>query len=355
MKIVGFSVGKLSAPLNQPFRTALGSHAALENLRLTLQLQDGTMGFGEAAIATHITGETLEQTEKNLRGVGEGLIGRRVDHYGKISVSLHERLATNKTALAAVEGALLDLFTRYRKIPLWRLFGSTCQRLTTDITIVIADLAETRAAVKKFYRQGFRTFKVKIGQNEELDFERVLLVKKVAPRCRIYLDANQGLTADQTLRFLKRLDEAGIRPDLLEQPVPREDWEGLKKVNRLSAVPVCADESVRSLSEALRAIREKAVRVINIKLAKTGLLESRQIAQKADAAGIKLMMGGMLESSLAMTTAAHFAAGMGYFDYIDLDTPFFIRSGFDANPFLSSKGTYDLRRVKAGVGIPETG
>ena len=67
--------------------------------------------------------------------------------------------------------------------------------------------------------------------------------------------------------------------------------------------------------------------------------------------GMKLMIGGMMETSLAMTASAHLASGLGGFDYIDLDTPFFIKPGFDRNPYLSQRGVYDLRKVKAGIGI----
>ena len=84
---------------------------------------------------------------------------------------------------------------------------------------------------------------------------------------------------------------------------------------------------------------------------KTGILHARKIALLAQAAGVKLMIGGMMESSLAMTTSAHVAAGLGCFDFIDLDTPFFIKKGWDKNPFLSSSGVYDLGKVKAGIGI----
>ena len=63
------------------------------------------------------------------------------------------------------------------------------------------------------------------------------------------------------------------------------------------------------------------------------------------------MIGGMMETSLAMTASAHLAAGLGCFDFIDLDTPFFIKKDFDKNPYLSSKGVYDLKKVKAGIAI----
>lgn len=349
--IYKYAVSRLIAPLNQPFRTALGQHDSLENVLFTLKLGDGTKGYGEAAIATHITGETISETVKNLKALGQSLVGRDAKEYLKISGELHERLPRNKSAVAAVEGALLDALTRQWNIPLWQFFGNRPRPLATDITIVISTLKDTETTVRKYYKKGFRTFKVKIGKNEGLDLQRVKAVHRLAPRSAIYLDANQGYTAEQTLRFLKELGRAAVRPALIEQPVPKSDWEGLKKITRLSNIPVCADESVQTFSDAVRAIREKAVKVINIKLMKTGIFQALDIVLLARSARVKLMIGGMMESSLAMTTSAHLAAGLGCFDFIDLDTPFFIKKGYDKNPFLNSQGVYNLKTVKAGVGI----
>lgn len=343
-------VSLLKARLIHPFRTALGRHDSLENVLFTLELADGTKGFGEAGVAAHITGETVKETLRNLKAIGKELIGRNVSDYLKIFRELHKKLSKNKSAMAAVEMALMDAFTRQRKIPLWKFFGNNLKALKTDITIVISSLEETEETVKKFYKKGFRAFKVKIGRDEDLDFKRVLSVKKLAPGSKIYLDANQGYSAAETLRFLKMLEAADVKPDLIEQPVPKKDWEGLKKVTRLSKIPVCADESAASLFDVKRIIKEKAASVINIKLMKFGLIEAREAALLAKRNGLKLMIGGMMETSLAMTAAAHLACGVGGFDYIDLDTPFFIKEG-DRNPFLSPSGVYNLKKVKAGIGI----
>ncbi len=345
------AVSLLKAPLIQPFRVATGEHLSLENVLFTLELEDGWKGFGEAAIATHITGETAAGTVSNLKSLGQDWVGRDIADYLRLSSELQERFPHNKSAVAAVETALLDALTRRMGIPLWKFFGDHPRRLTTDITIVIGDLSETEESVRRYYKMGFRTFKVKVGKDEDLDLKRVLAVRKLAPRCPIYMDSNQGFTAEQTLRFLQGLKRRGVQPAVMEQPVPRADWEGLKKVTREAGVLVIADESVADLSQAIRLIREKAAHAINIKLMKFGFIQAREIARLAQANSIKLMIGGMMESSLAMTAAAHLAAGMGGFDYIDLDTPFFIKDGLKNNPYLSPRGIYDLKKVKAGIGI----
>ncbi|MCK9613917.1 MAG: dipeptide epimerase [Candidatus Omnitrophica bacterium] len=350
LRISSFSVSILKKGLICPFRTSLGEHKNLENILFTLKLENGIEGYGEAGIATHITGETIEETSKNLKVAGNSLIGKSICDYLFISAELNNSLPRNKSAVAAIEMALLDALTKKMKIPLWNFFGNSAKKLSTDITIVISDLAETEKSIKNFYQKGFRAFKVKIGKNMGLDFRRVCIVKKIAKNSRIYLDANQGYNAKETLYFLNLLKKVNIIPDLIEQPVKKDDWQGLGKVTRDSKVPVCADESVSTVNDCIKAIKEKAVSAVNIKLMKSGLIQAREIARLAHQAGLNLMIGGMLESSLAMTASAHFAAGLGCFKYVDLDTPFFLKEGVK-NPYLNSRGIYDLTKVKAGIGI----
>lgn len=342
----------LKARLIQPFRTALGDHNTLDNLLIGLHLNGLSKVFmGEAAVASHISGESLSQTEKNLKTAGAWLVGQDVRDYVRISASLHEKWKDNPSLIAAVETAIFDALTSMLDVPLWKFFGVRPVRLKSDITIVIADLEETRESVSRFYRQGFRQFKVKVGRDYDVDIERVKAVKELAPKGDIYLDANQGFSADQMLKFLKALNRYKIQPVLLEQPVKRYDWDGLKKITRSTDIAVCADESVRSIAEAAAIIKEKAADVINIKLMKFGIVHAFEIARMARAAGVKLMIGGMLESSLAMTTSAHLAAGMGCFDFIDLDTPFFIQGDAKRNPYLTDKGVYDLSSATKGIGL----
>jgi L-alanine-DL-glutamate epimerase-like enolase superfamily enzyme len=351
MRIQSIQIKPLRAALSQPFRISTGQHNSLDNVLFILKYDNHISGFGEAAVATHITGETVSQTIKNLHSLNPWLIGQSPYEYLKISRKLHNLFPQNKAAVAAVETALLDAMTKDQKIPFWRLFGSRPKTLITDITIVIADLDETINVTKKFYKQGFRTFKVKVGKDFDLDINRVLAISKITKKSSIILDANQGFTVSQTLEFLNILNKEGVRPILVEQPVKKSDWGGLKKLTRLSKVPICADESVSSLADAKKAIRQKAVKAINIKFMKTGIVEGQKIALLAKKNGLKLMIGGMMESSLAMTAAAHFAAGLGCFDYIDLDTPFFIKDGLKNNPYLNRRGTYNLAAVEKGVGV----
>ncbi len=116
-------------------------------------------------------------------------------------------------------------------------------------------------------------------------------------------------------------------------------------------VPVAADESVSSRKDALRMARKRAASVINIKLMKCGLLEAWDIALIARAAGLGLMIGGNVESRLAMGAAAHFACGLGGFSFIDLDTPLWLAREPMRGLRMSENGVYDLEKSDSGIGV----
>ena len=144
---------------------------------------------------------------------------------------------------------------------------------------------------------------------------------------------------------------AHIIPQLLEQPVAKEDWAGLAKLTRESGVLVCADESVKSLDDAKKAVRLKAVNAMNIKFMKSGILEGEAIVHFARCKGIKLMIGAMMESALAITAAAHFTAGLGGFDFVDLDTTFFVKGPLSRSLVIDKRGRFDVSKAGSGIGL----
>lgn len=111
--------------------------------------------------------------------------------------------------------------------------------------------------------------------------------------------------------------EMGVTPVLFEQPVHRDDWEGLGHVTQIAkdryGVSVAADESCRSLADVKKIVHGNLADVINIKLAKVGVMGALEIIEVVRASGLELMIGGMVETRLAMGFAGHLAAGLGCF------------------------------------------
>ncbi|HLI05779.1 MAG TPA: enolase C-terminal domain-like protein [Ktedonobacteraceae bacterium] len=200
-------------------------------------------------------------------------------------------------------------------------------------------------------RRGITRIKIKVGGDLREDVDRVEAVRSGAPQPGIILDANQGYTPSQALLCLEALDDRDIRPLLMEQPVHKDDYEGLRYITQHSSVPVAADESASDAAAVARLIKMGAVNVVNIKLMKAGILEALDIAALCRVNHIGLMIGAMIESRLAIAAAAHLAAGLGGFSFIDLDTPMLLAE----NPFIGGYeqhgGIYDVSGVKSGLGI----
>jgi len=349
--ITGTVVRNINAELFQPFTISSGSHKRLENVCLGVKTKEGVWGWGEAAIAPHITGETRQGTLANLRKTAAWLEGRDLSDYFGLMTGLEERLEANRCALAAAGMALMDALSRSLKLPLWRLYGSKPAGIRTDITVVIGTEAQASEFTRAKRALGFSIFKVKTGSDMDEDFRRIAAVRKAAPKAEIYLDFNGAYKAKTAERFVAQLEKQGIVPGVIEQPVAKEDHEGLAYLSRKLKVPVCADESAYSVSDAVGLIRRRQVTAINIKLAKLGMLRAREVWALARAAGIKLMMGEMLETELASMCAAQFASGLGGFDFIDLDTPLLIKErSMSGGRHISSDGVYDIGSVRAGIG-----
>jgi L-alanine-DL-glutamate epimerase-like enolase superfamily enzyme len=336
------------AEMNEPFEIATGSKTEVQNVLVRVRLKNGVEGWGEAAPMTDSRDVALAAARRQ----GARLVGKDITAWRGILECVDERLGPgNGPARAALSMAVLDAWSRLAALPLRLLFGGAQERVASDVTVTIVPPAQALAAARRIVGLGVRTIKIKIGRDIEEDLERVRAVNSAGKGLRLMLDANQGYGPRQSLRLLAKLKRVGIRPVLFEQPAHRDDFKGLAEVWRLGGVPVAADESAAGRLDVLRLAKLKACQVINIKLMKCGLLEAWDIALIARAAGMGLMIGGMVESSLAMTCSAHFAAGIGGFSFIDLDTPLWFKRDPMKGVTFSRGGIYDLSAVKAGIGV----
>src|SRR5438270_1048804 len=138
---------------------------------------------------------------------------------------------------------------------------------------------------------------------------------------------------------------------MMEQPVHKDDYEGLRYVTQHTTVPIAADESAYSAANVAHLIAMEASNVINIKLMKCGFVEALDIAAVCRATHTQLMIGAMMESRLATSAAAHFVAGLGGFRYIDLDTPMLLAEDPFTGGYEQRGGLYDLAAVEKGLGV----
>ena len=137
------------------------------------------------------------------------------------------------------------------------------------------------------------------------------------PAISFILDANMGYDLDQSVRFIEELIRLGIPVDLFEQPNDRFDLEGLRSIREAVQVPLAADEAVMTLDDAKRVIEMQAVDVINLKIMKSGVMETLRIIEITVEAGLDLMIGGMVESRIGMGCSFALAQAFPAIKFLD--------------------------------------
>ncbi|WP_049971800.1 dipeptide epimerase [Haladaptatus cibarius] len=312
------AVSALDLPLREPFEISLGTQHHANNLLVTVETENAT-GYGEGSPLTPVTGETQEAALATARAAVELLEGKNLADYRELIAEVRATFPGMVSALFAVETAILDAYCRERKTPLSELFGGSPRPVTTDLTISILPPEEANDRATRAVEEGFDSLKIKTGTTVERDVARVEAVHDAAPDAELAVDANQGWTPKETIRFAEELESRGIDCSLVEQPVPADDVTGLARARNAVSFPVAADEAVFTPEDAIRVIREDAADVINVKLGKSGLLAAADIASIAEAANVELMVGCMLESAIGIHTSAHLVAGIGSFSHVDLD------------------------------------
>src|SRR5579875_308182 len=346
------TVEALDLPLFEPFIISTGRFPAANAIIVRVELESGAVGLGEGSPSLSSGGETQATILAAAREMVTLLPGRDAGNWRGLAELLLANFEAHSCARTAVEAALLDALTRHYQIPLYRWFGGATTSVETDLTIPIVPVERARELAGEIAARGIRTIKIKVGgDNMDEDEARVVAIHKGAPRVALLLDGNQGYDAPGALRLLARLEKRGIIPVLFEQPVHRADWDGMAEVTARSSVPIAADECVHAPADALRVARERAAHVINIKLMKSTILGALDIVSICRAARLGLMIGAMMESRLSTATAAHFAAGMGGFGFVDLDTPMLINGDPFVGGYVQEGGRYDVSEVRAGHGV----
>ena len=317
----------LDLPVTDPFVVATGQLQVAKNAFVRLTLSDGTIGYGEIAPFPAITGEDRESSLKNARLLGEHLLGQSTLHYQRLGHELSERAPDAPAARCGLETALLDALTRAMHVPLWALWGGADVRVReTDVTIPIASLARTMELARQWHERGFRLFKLKVGHDVDEDIRRLEALHRDCAGVAFVIDSNQGYTHDEAVTLIKGVTLFGGNILLLEQPLAKDDLEGHAKLRRDFQVPVAADESAQSLQDLQAVIQHEAADYVNIKITKSGLLDGVLMATAAKAAGLRVILGGMVETRVAMGCSYSIAMGIGGCSVLDLDTPLLLET-----------------------------
>ncbi|MCY3770535.1 MAG: dipeptide epimerase [Gemmatimonadetes bacterium] len=301
-----FSTETIRLDLIHPFRIAREVSAHKKNVLVRIS-GGGQTGIGEAA-PSRFYGESagsvlgaLEEAPVLLGGDPfelEATMGRLVS-----------RIPGNPAACAAVDIALHDLAAQRLDVPLYKWLGLDPGKTpVTSFTIGIDEPETVRRKVGE--AAGYPALKVKLGSERDLDIMRAIRSETDA---RIRIDANAGWTVDQAVEMVKCLEEFDV--ELVEQPLPPGSPGDWRRVREAAPMPIIADESVLVSTDV--PAMAGLVDGVNVKLMKCGgIREALRLIHTARAHGMRVMIGCMIETSVAITAAAHLSP---LADYADLD------------------------------------
>jgi L-alanine-DL-glutamate epimerase-like enolase superfamily enzyme len=318
------------------FRISHGARRAYANTLVRLE-HDGIEGIGEASPA-HYYGESRAFVERALDAWAPHL-GDDPFALEAIERRLDDVLQGQRAARAAVDTALHDWIGKKLGLPVWKLLGLDPSR--TPPSCVTLGMAAPQEMEQKLERViDFPMLKVKLGSPGDVENLRRIRSRFAGS---IRVDANAAWSPAEAVRVLRLIEPLDIL--LVEQPVPRQDLEGLRWVRERSGIPVFADESVHAAGD----LANLAGRVdgVNLKLMKSGgLREMQRTIHAARALGMQVMLGSMVESSLALSAAAQLAP---LADHLDLDGHWLLaRDPFDGAP--RERGLIRLSE-RPGVGV----
>ncbi len=351
MRITKLSAEPFDLPLIEPFIIATGRKDAANNVLVRVELEDGTVGFGEVAPSPYTTGDTQATSISAINHLRSVVEGRDVESWRTLLVDTRKALRHQFAAHSGVEIAVLDAWGKVTGVSLHQFFGGVKTEVETDYTLSLGTPEETAKSAAKAVKQGFNKIKIKVGMTVAMDFARVKAVHEACPDADLALDANQGFSPKDAVELARRIEKAGIELSLLEQPVRRDDLAGMRYVREHCGFLVGADETVFTPEDAIRVVREEAADVINIKVAKAGLVGALDIAGIARAANISLMIGCMMESKIGLAASVHLACGLGCFTHCDLDSVYLLKP-FECEGGYHQKGpVFSVEGVGAGTGI----
>ncbi len=318
MKIKAIEPIAVSLPMKKPVQMAGETVARADNVLIRVESEEGVVGWGEAASAPLMTGETVAGMMAAVELMAPGLLNRAADDFAGTAAAMDARLYGNSGAKAAIEIALHDLVGRATARPLYALLGPKRRSRMPLLAVVgsrdsAADLREAKAC----WAAGYRAFKIKVGlDGAAADAARtrdICRALKAAGECLVSADANQGFDVDEALDYVRAIADCEL--DFFEQPVGAHDLDGMyfetmARVAAATGIRIGADEGIHSRDDIERLHARKAAGGVSLKAIKLGglrpLLEASRLAEAlAMQVNISCKTG---ESSVASAAAVHVAA-----------------------------------------------
>lgn len=284
----------------------------LEYILVTIHTDEGFIGVGESPADIGFFGDTLEAVQVGIDDyLGPQLLG--LDPFDRERLMSIIDFRGHSCAKAGLDLALHDLIGKALGTPVSTLLGGRYRsRVPVAVEIAGGDPEAMATECMRFMERGVRAFKPKIGGRPDEDAERLHVIRDaVGPDVSLRADANQGYTPKEAIRLCRLAERLDVGLELLEQPVPAWDLQGMALVRRSVDTLIEADEGCYTAHDAIQLVRHDAADVINIKIGKAGgLLQAMKIAAVAEAAGLKCVLGTAFGLGLEIAAKLHLAAAI---------------------------------------------
>ena len=319
MKITKIEVFRFSISMI-PFGIATGVMDRAQNILIRVHTDTGLYGLGECSAFPMIVGETQETGWVLSRDFAKIWLGKDALDIAARMGELHRYIAGNSTIKSAFDMALYDLSAKHAGKPLYAFLGGAPKEVITDITIGLNPAEKMAEQALEYQQKGASILKIKLGDQADKDIERVRKIRAaVGSDMKLRLDANQGWDFEQAQYVLNTLSDQDIQ--FCEQPMRTYNDYKLPELKALSPIAIMADESCYDHHNAARLIENNACTYLNIKLSKSsGIEEALRIHEVAQQHQMECMIGGMLESRIALSAKLHLAYACPYIRFFDLDT-----------------------------------
>lgn len=308
MRITHIEAIPVLIPFNTEWEIATGSDYGNGYVIVRIHTDEGLTGIGE--IGRFYEGETVPGIVNLIHDFYQPLLQAAPDPLN--IAAMHKamnRIKDNRFTKSAMDIALYDLKGKALGVPVHNLLGGAYRRRVEMCQSVgIKDRAQVLEDVRTYVeRDGFRSLKIKIGLDPQGDLELVQAIRSaVGPEVAIRPDANQAYSAAVAIPILREMEKC--RLSLVEQPVPLWDLEGSRRVCDALDTPIMACESARTPFDVMQIARHEAADLINIKLGRPGgFTGAKKMEAVADAAGLPVTVGTMMEMGVGTAAALQFA------------------------------------------------
>lgn len=285
--------------------------------------QDGIKGYGEATENSYY-GFTVEAMVDKLKAITPFIESYVLDEPEIFWNELHQILPKNRFLHCAIDMAAHDLFGKIKGKSLWELWGLTLENLPlSNFTIAIDGIEKMK---EKLLEQPWPLYKIKLGTTEDIEIVKELRQLTDSP---FRIDANTAWTAEECINISPLLKELGV--EFIEQPLPHDAWDEMKRVKKLSALPIIADEACRTMADIPKCM--DTFHGINVKLVKAGgITPARLMLKEGRKLGLKTMLGCMTESSVAISAVGQL---LPYLDYVDMDGALLLENDIAEGPIIT--------------------